>query len=119
MTSIHCKNKFGPSRSFPVTFELLQQWHDNADKVTPLTAYLNASLRVLDGLHKLRAATQDDCSEQFHETNMSLLLGVKASSEVLQKRVQGVIELVCIITFSRMILTPKSSLTDGSQTARK
>ena len=119
MTSIHCKNEFGPSRSFPVTFELLQQWHDNADKVTPLTAYLNASLRILDELRKLRAATQDDCWEQFHETNMSLLLGVKASSEVLQKRVQGVIELVCFVSFSRMVMTPKSSLTDGFQTACK
>ena len=83
-----------------MTFELLQQWHDSADKVAPLTAHLTASLRILDGLHKLWAAKQDSCSEQFHETNTSLLLGVKASSEVLQKRVQGVIDLVRLIPFS-------------------
>lgn len=88
---IHMKG----SQGLNLNFDKLQAWRDLSDRVMPLGALFDATLRTIDALHKIgQQGTPLTGRDNFFVTQRSLLLGIKSSAEVLQNRIKGVIDLV-------------------------
>jgi hypothetical protein len=80
-----------------INFDKLQAWRDLSDRVMPLGALFDATLRTIDAVRKIgQKGTPPTGSDNFFATQQSLLLGIKSSAEVLQNRIKGVIDLVRI-----------------------
>ena len=83
------------SEALNINFDKLQSWRDLSDRITPLGALFDATLRTNDALHKIaKEGTPSIERGNFFETHHSLLLGIMSSADVLDKRIKGVIDLV-------------------------
>ena len=89
---IHMKG----SQGLNLNFDKLQAWRDLSDRVMPLGALFDATLRTIDALRMIgqQGASPKTGRDNFFVTQRSLLLGIKSSAEVLQNRIKGVIDLV-------------------------
>lgn len=83
------------SQGLNINFDKLQTWRDLSDRIMPLGALFDATLRTNDALHKIAKEGNSPVGrENFFEIHRSLLLGIISSAEVLEKRIKGVIDLV-------------------------
>jgi hypothetical protein len=94
---IHMKG----SQGLNINFDKLQGWRDLSDRVMPLGALFGATLRTIDGLYEIGKEGNPPAGRvSFLVNQRSLLLGINSSTEVLQNRIKGVIDLVRIWSVS-------------------
>jgi hypothetical protein len=100
------------SQGLNINFDKLQAWRDLSDRVMPLGALFEATLRTMDALYYIgKEGTPAPGRDNFFVTQRSLLLGIRSSAEVLQNRIKGVIDLVRIRTPCLACLTLALTLT--------
>jgi hypothetical protein len=79
--------------TYAKNFEYLQEWRDLSDRAQQLPSHFDALLRIVINL-ETALDSANASMKNFLSGQKSMLVGLKGSSEVLQRRIEGVIGLV-------------------------